>query len=95
MLKFKLKGNKVKEPEHITRLHEELAQLCDRLDKLTKFEMTDQFKTLNNYQKDLLVAQYGAMLAYRNVLNIRTSYEEQVFKAKAAAAPGDRKEAKK
>lgn len=92
---FKFKGDKVKEPEYITRLHEELAQLCDRLDKLAEFETSDQFKQLNNYQKDLLVAQYGAMLAYRNVLNIRTRYEEQAFKAKAAEAQGDKKGAKK
>lgn len=74
---------KDKKPEYITRLQEELAQLCDRLDKLAKFETTDQFRKLNSYQKDLLVAQYGAMLAYRNVLNIRASYEEQAFKAQS------------
>ena len=82
---FKFKGNKVKKPEYITRLQDEIAQLCDRLDKLAKFETTEQFKKLNSYQKDLLVAQYGAMLAYRNVLNIRISYEETAFKAAAAA----------
>ena len=82
---FKFKGKKVKKPEYIIRLQDEIAQLCDRLDKLAKFETTEQFKKLNNYQKDLLVAQYGAMLAYRNVLNIRISYEETAFKAAAAA----------
>ena len=71
-------------PGYIARMREELREVNDRLQKLAEFETTEIFKKLSPYQKDLLVAQYGAMLAYRNVLNIRCSFETQLWKAAIA-----------
>ena len=79
-------------PGYIVRMREEIREVNDRLQKLAAFETTETLRKLNNYQKDLLVAQYGAMLAYRNVLNIRISYEESAFKAKSASAIASKKD---
>ena len=68
-------------PDYIVRLREEIREVNDRLQKLAAFETTKTFKKLSAYQKDLLVAQYGAMLAYRNVLNIRCSFETKLWEA--------------
>lgn len=84
--KKKNQDKKLKEPEYLVRMRAELNDLCMKLDKLAAFEESDDFKKLNAYQRDLMVAQYGAMLAYRNVLNIRISYEQKTFVAKVANA---------
>ena len=68
-------------PDYIVRLREEIREVNDRLHKISEFETTKTFKKLSAYQKDLLVAQSGAMLAYRNILNIRCYIETKHWEA--------------
>lgn len=56
---------------YLDRMHTELKELTDKLDKLFKFFPTDTYNSLPELEKQLLQAQYGAMLSYDNILAAR------------------------
>lgn len=58
------------------RLYIELAELNDRQAKLNKFFDTETFKNLPMQKQNLLRAQFGAMLAYSQILVERIRVEE-------------------
>lgn len=60
----------------IDRMHIELKELTDKLDKLFKFFHTETYDSLTALEKCLLQAQYGAMLSYNNILAARISVAE-------------------
>ena len=61
----------------LDRMNIELKDLTDKLDKLFKFFPTEAYNSLPTFEKQLLKAQYGAMLSYNNILAtcIRVSEE--------------------
>ena len=77
---------KVKEPEYVKRMLAELKDLTEKIEKLEAFVQKDDFKKLNAYQRDLMIGQHGAMIAYRNLLHLRYTYEKQAVIVAAAQA---------
>ena len=61
----------------LDRLEIELTELTYKQDKLNKFFDTDIFKSLPKQKKTLLQAQFGAMLAYSQILVERIRVEEE------------------
>lgn len=61
----------------LDRLRIELAELSDKQNKLNKFFDTDIFKGLPKQKQTLLQAQFGAMLAYSQILVERIRIEEE------------------
>ena len=55
----------------IGRLVTEKEELIAKLDKLSKFIDSGFFEELGEVDKKLFLAQYGAMIAYENILTIR------------------------
>lgn len=53
------------------RMLGEFNEVNERAVKLRDFILGDKFKEVNNFNKDLLVAQLKAMEAYISVLSIR------------------------
>lgn len=61
----------------LDRLRIELMELSDKQDKLNKFFDTEIFKGLPKQKQTLLQAQFGAMLAYSQILVERIRIEEK------------------
>lgn len=61
----------------LDRMHIELKDLTDKLDKLNKFFSTETYNSLPALEKWLLQAQYGAMLSYDNILAARIRLAEE------------------
>ncbi len=55
----------------VQRMVEEILQLKQKIEKLSKFLKSQTFNELDDYQKSLLVRQYSAMCAYFEVLAAR------------------------
>lgn len=62
---------------HADRMRVELAELTEKLDKLSCFFETGLFKMLSIQKQNLLQAQFGAMLAYSQTLAERIRLEEE------------------
>lgn len=62
----------------LDRLHIELTELSNKQDKLNKFFDTDIFKSLPKQKQTLLQAQFGAMIAYSQILVERIRVEEEL-----------------
>lgn len=58
----------------VDRLKIEFDELSDKKDKLNKFFDTDTYKNLSGTERTLLQAQFGAMLAYSQILIARIAY---------------------
>ncbi len=54
-----------------SELEIEKEELLSKAYKLQDFTNTEQFKELSVINKDLLVAQLGAMRTYKHILNAR------------------------
>lgn len=52
----------------LNRMEVELEELQEKQDKLNKFFDTETFKSLSEKEKNLLHAQFGAMLSYTSIL---------------------------
>lgn len=52
----------------VDKLNIELTNISNKQDELNKFFDTDEFKSLSTTNKNLLHAQFGAMLAYSSIL---------------------------
>jgi hypothetical protein len=63
--------NKMEEISFIDRMRKELYELNDRIDKLEDFLHSAKYSALEEEQKNLLDAQYSAMVAYLRILTIR------------------------
>lgn len=50
------------------RLNIELSELTDKILKIREFFITDAFKSLPVAKQNLMHAQFGAMLAYKEIL---------------------------
>jgi hypothetical protein len=60
---------------HQERVRTELAELEEKIDKLTAFIKTDFYnQNLSNYEKDMLVRQRAAMRKYAEILTERISF---------------------
>lgn len=59
------------ETSFIDRMRKELYELTDRIDKLEGFLYSAKYSALEEEQKNLLDAQYSAMVAYLRILTIR------------------------
>lgn len=57
----------------LDRMWVEIDELVDRLAKLDAFMKTNKFLSLDKETIGLLEAQYGAMLAYNHVLQLRAA----------------------
>jgi len=66
---------KVKE-DFVVRMEEEQAALKEKLLKLHTFIETEKFRTLDSYQKQLLIRQYEAMTIYFETLTVRLSLNQ-------------------
>lgn len=55
----------------LDRMYMELRELTDKLHKLFNFFPTETYNSLTELEKQLLQAQYGAMLSYNNILAAR------------------------
>ena len=55
----------------VAELEIEKQELLDKSYKLQDFTNTDQFKDLSLINRDLLVAQLGAMRTYKHILTAR------------------------
>lgn len=60
----------------VDRLIIEHSELIDKQEKLNKFFDTDIFKNLSSTKQHLLQAQFGAMLAYSQILTERIKLEQ-------------------
>lgn len=60
----------------VDRLVIELEDLSDKQERINEFFDTETFKNLQQTQKALLQAQFGAMLAYSQILTERIRLEE-------------------
>jgi len=60
-------------PAYVERMKKEVKKLRKKIDKLVDFVVTesDEYKELNQFDKDLLDAQGAAMVTYANILEIR------------------------
>lgn len=56
---------------YVDRMGIEYRQLLERTRKLGEFIDSDKYKQLNEIDQGLLNAQYGAMIAYRQILCLR------------------------
>ena len=58
---------------HQQRVVDELAELTDRIEKLSKFinDVTGPFKTLDLTDQGLLISQFKVMTQYRVILEQR------------------------
>lgn len=68
----------VEEPKEVTyidRMRFERHELCTKLNKLIKFQITETFKNLDDFQKEHLSIQCYLMQRYLEVLNDRIIYE--------------------
>lgn len=64
--------------EYVQRMHIELAELKERIDKLDKFLKTNPIvNTLSAEQRTLMIVQLQAMKTYHKVLNRRIEIEEE------------------
>lgn len=54
----------------------ELEELQEKQEKLNKFFDTETFKSLSQKEKNILHAQFGAMLAYSSILIERIRFEK-------------------
>lgn len=64
--------------EYVQRMHIELAELKERIDKLDKFLKTNPIvNTLSAEQRTLMNVQLQAMKTYHKVLNRRIEIEEE------------------
>lgn len=64
--------------EYVQRMHIELAELKERIDKLDKFLKTNPIvNTLSAEQRTLMSVQLKAMKTYHKVLNRRIEIEEE------------------
>ena len=61
----------MEEISFVDRMRKELYELTDRVDKLEDFLYSAKYNALEKEQKDLLDAQYSAMVAYLRILTIR------------------------
>lgn len=61
----------MEEISFIDRMRKELYELNDRIDKLESFLYSAKYSALEEEQKNLLDAQYSAMVAYLRILTIR------------------------
>lgn len=61
----------------IDRLKVELAELDEKQSRLNAFFDTNIFKGLDEHRKRLMRAQFGAMLAYSQILIERIKIEEE------------------
>lgn len=60
----------------VDRLYIELDELSEKQEKLNKFFDTDTFKGLPPQKKNLMRSQFGAMLAYSQILVERIRVEQ-------------------
>lgn len=66
----------------LDRMHIELKELTDKLDKLHKFLSIETYNNLPKLEQCLLNAQYGVMLSYYNILASRIHVtEERIHKS--------------
>ena len=61
----------MEEISFIDRMRKELYELNDRIDKLEGFLYSAKYSALEEEQKNLLDAQYSAMVTYLRILTIR------------------------
>lgn len=65
---------------YLDRMHEEHAQLKERINKLQTFiQSNDIFKTLPLGKRVLMIHQLSAMTLYANFLHERINLEEEVY----------------
>ena len=60
------------------RLNIEHSELTERVNKIFSFFATDTFNNLSVTKQNLIQAQYGAMLAYMEILAERIRIENQI-----------------
>lgn len=60
----------------LNRMEVELEELQEKQDKLNKFFDTETFKSLSDKEKNLLHAQFGAMVSYSSILIERIRFEK-------------------
>jgi hypothetical protein len=60
---------------HLERLHEELAELTGRLEKLAEFFDTPTFRELGHEYRSTLSTQFLAMSQYAACLRLRLALE--------------------
>lgn len=61
--------------EHVKRMHDELEQLKDKMNKLSCFiESNPKFQELSNIQRILLINQFNAMELYYFALESRIEF---------------------
>jgi hypothetical protein len=60
------------------RMYIELSELTEKTSKLYAFFETDIFKNLAITKQNLMRAQYGAMMAYKEILAERIRIEKQI-----------------
>lgn len=60
----------------LDKIEIELEELQEKLYKLNKFFDTETFKSLSERDKNLLNAQFGAMLSYSSILIERIRFEK-------------------
>lgn len=61
----------------IDRMHREIDELVDRFVKLDAFMKSDEYLTLSPELVGLFQIQYGAMMAYNHVLQLRAAKMEE------------------
>lgn len=66
-------------PDYIKRIITEKEELYDKVDKCIKFITGEKFITFDDYQKELLIKQQGAMTNYLVILNARINYEKELL----------------
>lgn len=62
-------------PNFVNRMLFERIDLQEKIDKLDNFIDGDKFNKLPEMAQDLLIAQYNAMIAYLEILEIRIKFE--------------------
>lgn len=62
----------------IDRLKIELNELAEKQRKLSEFLQSDRLNSLSRGEQVLLEAQFGAMIAYLNILKLRISLSESL-----------------
>lgn len=68
-------SSKQPHPDFVNRMFAERADLQDKIVKLDAFIDGDKFNELPIVKKELLVAQYNAMLTYLGILEMRLKVE--------------------
>jgi len=63
------------EPEYVIRMRIELENLQIRVTALGQFIDSDMYHNLGFSEQRLMAAQYGAMMAYEQILGVRLNIQ--------------------